>query len=146
MYLIFFLLILLNSCSQPAQQECTNPLIDSVAVVTCISVVDGDTWKFAIRRDIFSVRVLNIDCFESRRTARLKEQAEKYKISEDSAYSLGQQAKALADSLLTNKIVKIVRDFNEDNFDSYNRLLRYCFINELKYDSIFMMRGLVALL
>lgn len=124
--------------------ECQNPLIDSNAVVTCISIIDGDTWKFQLKNDIFSVRVLGIDTYETKNNARLKEQADNNGITTDSALTLGLRAKFVADSLLTNKDVTISRDFQESNFDTYNRLLRHCRINGLNYAEFIKQQGLNA--
>jgi hypothetical protein len=50
-------------------------LVDSVAVVGCIRVSDGDTWKFDLKGERFAVRVHYLDSFESRRGSRLDGQA-----------------------------------------------------------------------
>lgn len=55
--LILISLISIACTNSQEPQVCPNPLIDSVAVVKCLSVVDGDTWKFQIGKDVFSVRV-----------------------------------------------------------------------------------------
>lgn len=98
--------------------------MDSVAVVDCIAVSDGDTWKFEIKGEPFAVCVLHVDCFETRHGTRLDGQAAAAGISTDSALALGKLAKALADSLMTGKKVTMVRDYDEDNLDAYGRLLR----------------------
>ena len=148
-HIILYLIIvaLLASCTEnniTKEGYCTNPLIDSVATVTCVAVIDGDTWKFQLQNDIFSVRILGIDCFETKHNERLRNQAEKKGITEDSAYSLGIIARNLAESLLLNKQVRIVRDFDEDNFDVYNRLLRKCYIDNLNYSEYIINAGLSA--
>lgn len=139
---LFFVLI---GCKEsPVINTCSNALLDSVAVVNCISVIDGDTWKMQIGNDIFSIRVLGLDCFETKRNSRLEEQAQKNNISIDSAYNLGLKAKKLTEALLSNKQVKIVRDFKEDNFDTYNRLLRHCYINSISLKDTIINIGLNA--
>lgn len=137
--------LILYSCSNttaPQEQNEPNPLIDSTFTVKCIYVLDGDTWRFSFEDSIYSVRVLSIDCFETSINDRLKSQASKAGIPEDSALALGIKAKYLADSLLTGKMVTIVRDFNEYNLDVYNRLLRICYVGEIRYDSVIKARGL----
>ena len=134
--------ILMASCSQ----NCTNPnpFIDYSSEVDVSRIVDGDTFDFLIKGEEFSVRVLNIDCFETKHNDRLKGQAERAGISVDSAYVLGHIAKNLADSLLTGKRVRILRDSTEEDFDAYGRLLRVVLINNMRYDSILKARGLGA--
>jgi len=141
------LFVLFIGCSDTVSNNvvrCTNPLLDSVAIVNCIGVVDGDTWKMQIGNDIFSIRVLGLDCFETKRNSRLEEQAQNNNISLDSAYNLGLKAKKLTEALLINKQVKIVRDFKEDNFDTYSRLLRHCYINSISLKDTIIKSGLNA--
>ncbi len=124
---------------------CTNPLVDSSANVLVTSVTDGDTFGFLVKGEEFKVRVLDIDCFETRHGSRLDSQAVKAKISIDSALSLGFKAKALADSLLNGKEVLIVRDSVEPDLDVYGRVLRRVFMKgNVNYAEFLRARGLVA--
>ncbi|MEI8135608.1 MAG: thermonuclease family protein [bacterium] len=107
-----------------------NPLLDSSAKVIVSRVVDGDTFEFAIESDTISLRIIGIDAYETRHGARLDSQAAHAKISVDSALSLGKLAKQFADSLLSHKEVLIVRDYRNENFDTYNRLLRHVYYFE----------------
>ncbi len=140
-----FCFVIFTACSEQTVNvcTCTNPLIDRQAVVICSEVSDGDTWKFLLGADEFSVRVLGIDCFETRRGARLDSQAVAAGITSDSALSLGKQAKALADSLLRGKEVIIFRDSLEDNFDVYGRLLRHCRVGQTNLADTMLRRRLV---
>ncbi|MFA5298967.1 MAG: hypothetical protein WC389_12235 [Lutibacter sp.] len=140
---LFILLLLLGSATGE-NSNCPNPLIDSVAIVRCIGIVDGDTWKFKLQNDIFSVRVLGLDTYETKRNERLTKQAQANGISIDSAYSLGLKANHYADSLLMNQDITIIRDFNEKNFDFYNRLLRRCLVNGSNYAEILINQGLTT--
>lgn len=135
-YFYFFILIIVSSCKTENNiitTNCENVLIDSVSSIVVIDVIDGDTFKIKLQNDIFSVRVLNLDCFETRRGDRLNSQAENNNISVDSAYTLGIKARETATNLLLNKEIKLVRDFDNDNFDTYNRLLRNVYIDTLNY-------------
>ena len=140
-----FLLYGFSTQRETQQTECKNPLIDSIAVVKCISIIDGDTWKFKLGRDVFSVRVLGIDCYETKHNARLQKQADRHGITKDSALILGLRAKKIADSLLTGKEIIIIRDFKESNFDVYNRLLRHCYFEGMiNYAELIKLQGLNA--
>jgi endonuclease YncB( thermonuclease family) len=132
------ILFLLYQCSKPTEgtNANSNPLIDSVAVVTCTRVIDGDTWCFMLKTDEIHVRVLNIDCYEIKKDSRLQKQADSAGITLDSALILGKKQKEIANNLLLNNPVKIVRDYSQKNFDAYNRLLRICYINNMLYDSL----------
>ena len=140
---IIFLFISCNENNNSTNQcSCANALLDSIATVDCSYIVDGDTWRFYIGSDVISVRVLGIDCFETKHNTRLDSQANRKGISVDSAFQLGVNAKSLADSLLGGKKLVIIRDYTQDNFDTYNRLLRYTRINGKSYDSIIKSLGL----
>lgn len=109
---------------------CANPLLDSSAVVEVTYITDGDTFEFIELGEDIKVRVLGLDCFETKRGSRLTEQALERGISEDSALSLGFQAKYLCDSLLMGEQIEIYRDSVEDNFDSFGRLLRHVYVTK----------------
>jgi endonuclease YncB( thermonuclease family) len=145
----FFVFIMLAlafySCSSISDSskdcECKNPIVDSVAVVDCIGVADGDTWKFELKGEQFSVRVLHVDCFETRRGSRLDKQAEAAGITPDSALVLGNFAKHLADSLMAGRKVMMVRDYDEPNLDAFGRLLRITIVDGMRLDSLMLAEG-----
>jgi endonuclease YncB( thermonuclease family) len=123
--LIFLLTISFGCKSDPATVYVTvDPLLDSAAKVTVGRVIDGDTFVIGFGRDSFSVRILGIDDFEIRHD---DSQAVQARIPVDSAYALGQAARRLADSLLSQQNVLLVRDFSQPDFDTYNRLLRHVY-------------------
>jgi endonuclease YncB( thermonuclease family) len=147
--LLIIVAFALYSCSSTTDSckdcECVNPFVDSVAVVDCIGVADGDTWKFEMKGEQFSIRVLNVDCFETRRGSRLESQAEAAGITPDSALVLGNFAKHLADSLMTGKKVTMVRDYDEDNLDTYGRLLRITIVDGMRLDSLMQVKVVLPL-
>lgn len=123
---VFFLF----GCSEEEPTSCpvcANPLLDSSAVVLVTKVSDGDTFSFIERDEEIDVRILGIDCFETRRGSRLTEQATGAGITEDSALALGFEAKRLADSILYQHEVTIYRDTTQKNFDNFGRLLRHVY-------------------
>ena len=133
--ILFVSSCLLGSCSEKTNTvtvykdtviyKFTDPLIDSSAKVQVGRVIDGDTFVFGIGSDSFSIRIIGIDAYEVKHDVRLDSQAVKSHISVDSAYARGQAGKKFADSLLRKQSVLIVRDFTQQNFDTYNRLLRH---------------------
>lgn len=122
--------------------QCKNEFIDSSAVVKVIKVVDGDTFKFMIKNEVVTVRILNIDSYETKHNERLKRQALKNNIPIDSAFTLGIKAKLTADSLLMDQNVTIVRDYKEKNIDNYGRLLRFVFVDGINYSDYLTSIGL----
>jgi len=147
--LLIVSLLLVGGCSSDETPTscpvCANPLLDSSAHILVTKVSDGDTFSFIERGEEIKVRVLAIDCFETRHGSRLTEQATAAGISEDSALALGFEAKALADSILFNHEVDILRDSVEDNFDVFGRLLRHVILsNGRSYADTLISRKLIA--
>jgi endonuclease YncB( thermonuclease family) len=116
-------------------------LLTAWLLLPAYNVSDGDTWKFELKDEQFSVRVLYVDCFETRRGSRLEKQATAGGISPDSALALGKLAKHLADSLMTDKPVTMLRDYEADNLDVYGRLLRITIIDGMRLDSLMLEEG-----
>jgi endonuclease YncB( thermonuclease family) len=134
--MLFIISIRCNNSITASSEPCDNPLIDSTSIVTCTRVIDGDTWCFVMKNEEIKVRVLNIDCYEIKKDNRLQKQADAAGISLDSALTLGLHQKELANKLLLNNHVKIVRDYSHKNYDVYNRLLRICYVNNQLYDTL----------
>jgi micrococcal nuclease len=141
--MFFAMAVLVISACSP---ECTNPnpFVDYDSQVDVERIVDGDTFTILIKGEEFSVRVLNLDCFETKHNSRLTDQAAKAGISEDSAYVLGHLAKSFADSMLKGQRVTIKRDSAEADFDVYGRLLRILFVRDMLYESLIKAKGLAV--
>lgn len=114
------------------------------STVIVARVVDADTFETMVDADTMTVRVLNVDAFESRRGERLNTQAARARTSPDSALILGKQAKAFADSLLRNKSVVIQRKQGVSNFDVFGRLLRSVQFEGKDYPALLNARGFVV--
>lgn len=143
---IYFLLLLL-SCSDDGSNFVlpeSNVPEDSIIYEKVNFVYDGDTFSVNIDGTGYSVRVLDIDCFETSINDRLRSQAKRADISVDSALILGNKAKKYADSVLKGNTVKLIRDKYAPNTDVYDRLLRYVEINDIRYDSLLIKNNLIV--
>lgn len=118
-----------------AIQACCPHTSDSCEVIIT-RIIDGDTYVFRQNDEEYTIRLLGLDCFETRHGKRLEKQAEKAGISIDSAMTLGKRAKERAINYLLNQKVKIIRDKHERNFDSYNRLLRHVIVRDSSFINI----------
>lgn len=131
--LLVAIVFAVKSCKEvtnaPTEPKFSNPFIDDSTTVKVYRVVDGDTFEFIIERDTIDVRVLELDCFESRRGTRLNEQAAQVGLDPEVALIIGQSAKTFATNYLVGKTVSIVRDRTQDNFDSFARLLRKVYVD-----------------
>lgn len=144
-FLTFLLLTLLYSCEKESITT-PNEEVPSEAslTTTVVDISDGDTFAIFYKNQKWKVRVLYIDCFETQKNERLKEQAIKAGISLDSALTLGLKAKEFAKNTLFKKKVELRRDFSEPNLDIYGRLLRITIIDGLRYDSLLRVNNLVV--
>lgn len=145
LFLTFLFVFSFQFCekeSEPAPSDDTPT--EEKLTTNVIEITDGDTFAIYYKNKKWKVRVLYVDCFETRRGDRLSEQAKKAGISTDSALVLGKKAKDFATEMLLNKKVDLLRDLNEPNLDIYGRLLRITVINGLRFDSLLKVKGLAV--
>ena len=83
------------------------PTPDAFAV-QCISVYDGDTISVEYRGNVEKVRLLGVDCVESKAGKKRKAQAEKYRVDENLISQLGRLAKAYTSKQTLEKDVDLV--------------------------------------
>jgi endonuclease YncB( thermonuclease family) len=140
---MFFVLAVSCTENTVTNCECVNPLLDSSATVVISYVTDGDTYKFGIKSDTVTIRLLHVDCYEVRNTQRLRDQADAKGISVDSALALGYAGRDFAVRFLLNKKTLLLRDFNEPNMDSFGRLLRHVFVDGVSMADTLRALGLV---
>jgi len=83
-----------------------------------VEVIDGDTIKVDLRREVETVRLIGIDTPEI---------ASPYNPHED---CFGPEAAEYAKQLLEKESVYLIKDPMQSNRDKYNRLLRYVFLED----------------
>lgn len=99
-------------------------------------IFDGDTFRFTDSEfGTYSVRILDLDTYETSFGDRLQDQAKANNISIQRAIELANEAKNWAIQNILNREVVIYRKYNR-NTDSFDRLLRKVEINGKSYDSI----------
>lgn len=136
------LILAVLSCSEPCNcPEYQNVFTDYKSTATINYVTDGDTFKILTDNETVIIRLLGIDCFETRNGTRLNEQAQKANISVDSAYSIGQATKQYTIDVLLNQSVVLLRDSNEINIDVYGRLLRHVVLNDSMFSDMLRVRN-----
>ena len=80
-----------------------------------IDVVDGDTVKAKTANGTYTVRLIGVDTPET-------------KDPRKRVQCYGQQASSYTESVLSNANVTLQPDPTQQNYDKYNRLLRYIFL------------------
>ncbi len=143
LFLIFLFVFSFQSCEKASAPTDETPTEEKLTT-NVVEITDGDTFAIYYKYKKWKVRILYVDCFETRRGDRLSEQAKKAGISTDSALALGKKAKDFATETLLNKKVDLLRDFNEPNLDIYGRLLRITVINGMRFDSLLKVKGLAV--
>jgi micrococcal nuclease len=91
----------------------------------CIKVLDGDTVRVRWRGLKEDVRILGIDCPETRRGKKLTEQARSLHLDPDFVLRYGEIAKKTTSSWLLNRSVTLVFPNDEVQRDAFGRLLAY---------------------
>jgi len=112
-----------------AQAQTKNPVYDDSCWVTITRVIDGDTYEFYYDSQRYKIRLVGIDCFEIHRNNRLQKQADETGINIDKAYDLGWQALRFVRDKIENKKVLLFKDYTQNNFDVYGRLLRKVWVD-----------------
>lgn len=88
--------------------------------VEVIKVIDGDTIKVLINGEKENIRLIDIDCFETRKNKRAIFQAENYHLSIGEVIKRGNYSKQALANLLKNE-TKIILKWNKRDF--FNRIL-----------------------
>ncbi len=121
-YKILILLIILNIC-------CFTYAADKIPI-TIIKIYDGDTVLAKIDKNQFSIRLIGIDCFETRKIHRAYKQAYQNNISVDEVDCKGQSSKQFLEQLYKNNQNKSVfLDFK--GIDKYGRALGIVYFDSI---------------
>jgi endonuclease YncB( thermonuclease family) len=92
------------------------------AVIT--RIIDGDTYVAEFNAKEYVVRIIGVDCFETRYSAKLRQQARKHGIPLSVAYLKGVAAKNFAESVLLAETVTLTRPNDSPDNDIHFRHLR----------------------
>jgi micrococcal nuclease len=103
----------------PLAQEASRP------AARCLRVLDGDTIRIEWQGRNEDVRMLGIDCPETKRSRKLQEQAQKLGIEPDALQRYGEIARKTTENWLLNRDVHIIFAGDDVRRDSFGRLLAY---------------------
>ncbi len=94
--------------------------------VEVVRVIDGDTIKVIYKGEETNVRLIGIDCMETRHTGKQAEQAEEYGLTAQQVAAMGERASvALQDALDGAGRVRLVFPRAKVKRDYFRRLLAY---------------------
>lgn len=98
-------------------------------VATLTAVQDGDTLSALVNGENTKIRLLDIDCFETRKNDRAKFQQKYYGISFDEIRKKGRQSKQKLKNLLKDhKYIRV----KWEKRDSFGRILSKVYLDDLK--------------
>jgi micrococcal nuclease len=109
--------VIINSPKEIAKTAVSNPKIAETNLFPVTSVVDGDTIKVNINGKVETIRLIGIDTPETVDPRK-------------PVQCFGVEASNKAKAILTGKKVSLESDSSQGEFDKYNRLLRYVFLED----------------
>lgn len=107
-----------------------------------VNIVDGDTIDVEWFGGVARLRVIGIDCFETRPNKKLRKQAEDWNITEKRALDLGNQAKEVAEKSLLDKEVEVRFAGKKIERDAFGRLLGYVYLGDKDFGKHLIQWGL----
>lgn len=98
------------------------------AVVAVISVQDGDTFSALVHDEDTKIRLLDVDCYETKKNARAKFQQKYYGLPIDEIFQRGKTSKQKLKELIgKSKELRIIWDRR----DGFGRILGKVYIDDL---------------
>jgi len=98
-----------------------------VATITKIS--DGDTLTALVNNEETKIRLLDVDCFETKKNARAKFQQKYYELSVDEVLEKGKQSRKILKKLLKDhRYIRV----EWGKRDSFGRILGKVYLDDIK--------------
>jgi micrococcal nuclease len=114
--------------------------------VDVVRVVDGDTIKVNFRGEIINVRLLGIDCFESRHTKKQAKQAAENGLTAEQVKAIGKRAtEAVQNATQAPAVVRLVFPRAIIKKDYFRRLLAYVEVDGVDVGLMLIESGLADL-
>lgn len=92
--------------------------------IEVLKIYDGDSILAKIDRNVFRIRLIDIDCFEGSFNQRVEKQAKEHKLSREEVIKYGN----IAGNILREKLKNAEVYFEFRGIDKYNRALGYLYI------------------
>ena len=98
-------------------------------VATIIKINDGDTLTALVNNETTKIRLLDVDCYETKKNARAKFQQKYYGLSLDEIIKNGKQSRKQLKNLLKNhKYIRV----EWEKRDSFGRILGKVYLDDIK--------------
>lgn len=107
--------------------------------IKVIRIIDGDTFKGLSGLDTVTIRLIGVDCPESRKNTKAYNDAEKSENDVETIVAMGELAKEFTKKhLKENETVYLEFDVGEN--DKYGRILAYVWLNDTLMFNNFILR------
>ncbi len=93
------------------------------------TITDGDTIKLEFDGVLTTIRLIGIDCFESRMNDKAYRQAYQHEITIEEVVERGKQAKTYIQEKLSKRVEHYI-EYDEDFKDRYERTLAYIWFSD----------------
>lgn len=107
--------------------------------IKVIRIIDGDTFKGVIESDTLTVRLIGVDCPESRKNTKAYNDAEKSKDDIETTVAMGELAKEFTKKHL-KKDATVYLEFDVGKNDKYSRILAYVWLSDTLMFNNFILR------
>ena len=116
-YLVLFTILLVQSVSAH----------EFVATITKIN--DGDTLTALVNNETTKIRLLDVDCYETRKNSNTKFQQKYYRLSVDEVLEKGKQSRKKLKSLLKDhRYIRVIWEKR----DGFGRILGKVYLDDIK--------------
>ena len=98
-------------------------------VATIIKINDGDTITALVNNETTKIRLLDVDCYETKKNVRAKFQQKYYELSVDEVLEKGKQSRKILKKLLKDhRYIRV----EWEKRDSFGRILGKVYLDDIK--------------
>lgn len=109
--------------------------------IKVVRIIDGDTFKGVIESDTLTIRLIGVDCPESRKNTKAYNDAEKSENDVETIVAMGELAKEFTKKHL-KKDETVYLEFDVGENDKYGRILAYVWLNDtLMFNNLIIKEG-----
>ncbi|MBQ8671539.1 MAG: thermonuclease family protein [Alphaproteobacteria bacterium] len=102
-------------------------------VATIIKINDGDTLSAFVNNENTKIRLLDVDCYETKKNKRAKFQQQYYSLSYDEVLEKGKQSRKILKKLLKDhRYIRV----EWEKRDSFGRILGKVYLDDIKSNGI----------
>lgn len=102
-------------------------------VATIINIQDGDTLSALVHDENTKIRLLDVDCYETKKNARAKFQQKYYGLPIDEVLEKGKQSRKILKKLLKDhRYIRV----EWEKRDSFGRILGKVYLDDIKSNGI----------